>query len=177
MGQEIEKKYLIREDGINYMAKLLLETYASVDVLKEEVIQNGKVIRQGYLQLDLGLELSKLLDMSVNFEVNEARLRNEGKKFYFTIKGFGSLTRNELEVEIEESFFDEFWAKTEGKRIEKIRLKKLFEELILEIDVYTDRDLIIAEVEVATAQDAEKICSFGKDVTLDYKFKNKNLAG
>ena len=51
-----------------------------------------------------------------------------------------------------------------------------FEGHTAEIDVYTNRDLIVAEVEVPTLKDAEKLSPLGKDVTTDKKYKNRSLA-
>ena len=176
MGKEIEKKYLIRENGIEHASEALLQMYNSVEALKKDVLQNGKSIRQGYLPLYAGLKLSDKLGMNADFDFNEARLRDKAGKFYFTLKGSGGLSRNELETKIEQEVFDEYWPMTKGNRVEKVRLNMPFEGHTLEIDVYTDRDLIIAEVEVPTTDAAKKLSSLGKDVTTNKTYKNKNLA-
>jgi CYTH domain-containing protein len=176
MAQEIEKKYLIQEKGKEYLAPALFFLYPSIQALKEDVFQNGKLIRQGYLLFGSGLELSNKIGMHVDFAPNEFRLRDKSGALSFTIKGRGELSRNELESEIKRNIFDKYWSRTEGKRVEKVRLDKPFEGHTAEIDVYTDRDLIVAEVEFPTLQDAEIISSMGKDITNDKKYKNKNLA-
>ncbi len=176
MTQEIERKYLIWESGTNYFTEALSIMYPSIDALKDDVTNNGAPIRQGYLSLTTGRELSDLVGMNVDFIPSEARLRDKKKKFYFTIKGSGGLERNELEVEIEREIFYQYWPQTKGQRVEKIRLSRPFDGHTLEIDVYTDRDLIVAEIEVPTLEEAEKLEILGKDVTTDKRYKNKNLA-
>ncbi|MCK5043631.1 hypothetical protein KAR52_01350 [Candidatus Pacearchaeota archaeon] len=176
MAQEIEKKFLIREGCINYATDTLFQMYSSVQMLKEDVIRNGKSIRQGYLSLESGSELSDNLGMDVDFNPSEARLRDKSGILYFTLKDCGGLSRNELEVKVDQNTFDKYWPRTEGKRVEKIRLNKSFEGHTAEIDVYSDRNLIVAEVEVSTLQEAERLSLLGKDVTSNKEYKNKNLA-
>ncbi len=176
MAQEIEKKYLIKEEDANFVSESLFQMYDSLQALKSDVLQNGKSIRQGYLPLDSGTELSDKLGMTVDFDPSEARLRDKADTLYFTLKGSGGLSRNELEVVIDKNIFDEYWLKTEGKRVEKFRLDKPYEGHTAEIDVYTDRDLIVAEVEVPTIEQAENLSALGKDITSDKSYKNKNLA-
>ena len=176
MAQEIEKKYLIREGSTNYATEALLQMYSSVQALKDDVLKNGKPIRQGYLSLDSSLELSDKLNMTVDFDPNEARLRDNDRTLYFTLKSRGTLSRNESEVEVNQNIFNKYWPKTEGKKVEKVRLSRAFEGHTVEIDVYTDRDLIIAEVEVPTVEQAERLSALGKDVTSNKAYQNKNLA-
>jgi CYTH domain-containing protein len=174
--EEIERKYLIRENGIDFTTNTLLQMYPSVQTLKKDVIQNGKSIQQGYLPLSSGLELSNKLDMNIDFNPCEARLRNKAGILSFTLKNSGGLSRNELERKVDQNIFDKYWPKTKGKRIEKIRLNRPFEGHIVEFDVYLDRDLIVAEVEVQSIKQAQKLSALGKDVTNNKSYKNKNLA-
>lgn len=176
MGEGIERKYLIREEGLDYAKDALFQLYESVDSLIDDVYEHGKRIRQGYLPENIGMELATRLQMSVDFDPKEARLRDKDGKFYFTLKGEGGLSRSELETKITSKLFDKYWLGTEGRRIEKVRLKVPYRGHVVEIDVYTDRDLIVAEVDVPTLADAERLVPLGKDVTKDSKYKNKNLA-
>ncbi len=176
MAQEIEKKYLIMENEIIYFTEVLRQLYPSILSLKADVAHHGKFIKQGYLPLGTGSELSDLLGIKVDFKPTEARLRDKSGTTYFTLKGNGGLIRNELEVKVTQEVFDKYWSKTSGQRVEKVRLSKPFGDYTIEIDVYTDRDLIVAEIEVPTEQEAEKLKPLGKDVTTDKNYKNKNLA-
>jgi CYTH domain-containing protein len=176
MSKEIEKKYLIKENDTIYFPKALSQMYSSMQILKSDVIKNGKPIRQGYMPIDSGLELIADLGLNIDFAPTQARLRDKAKVFYFTLKGQGNLSRDEFNVEIEKDIFDKYWPETKGKRLEKIRLEKQFGDYIAEFDVYANRDLITAEVEVPTESLAEKLDSLGYDVTEEKKYKNINLA-
>lgn len=173
---EIEKKYLIREGITEYFTEAFVLNYSSIDFLAREVFEKGKKISQGYLEIDKGLHLAKMLNMAVDFEPKEARLRDKASRFYFTLKGEGNLVRSELGQEINSELFNEYWPETKGKRLEKFRLKKPCQRYEAEFDIYTDRNLIIAEVEVPTIADVKMLIPLGKDVTDDKKYKNKNLA-
>jgi len=173
---EIEKKYLIMEKDKAYSTKHLKKIFSSVSKLVYDVFMLGTPIEQGYLPIDEGLKLSEMLGMSVDFNPSEARLRKKGEKNYITFKDNGGLARNELEVEIEKEVFDKYWKKTKGQRVKKMRLEKAFEGYTAEIDVYTDRNLVVAEIEVPNILIAEKLKPLGKDITNDKEYKNRNLA-
>src|SRR3989338_11581216 len=167
MTQEIEKKYLLRENGINY---------ATAAAPRNLFPGRGQKIKQGYL---LPEDLEKIcaeLHHTPEFKAEEIRLRQKGLDFYLTLKGEGTLQRNEEERAVSQSFFERHWPKTEGRRVEKIRLSVPHGKYLAEIDFYTDRDLIIAEIEVPTLEEAAQLLPLGKDVTEDKRYKNKNLA-
>ena len=176
MADEIEKKYLIREGAADFSTEAFLLNYHSIDFLAKEVFEKGEKIRQGYLEMDKGLHLAKELKMNLDFEPKEARLREKAGRFYFTLKGEGNLLRSELELKITPGFFYDYWPETNGRRLEKFRLKKPYQKYDAEFDLYTDRNLIIAEIEVPTVADAQRLVPLGKDVTDDKRYKNKNLA-
>lgn len=167
MTQEIEKKYLIGENGVSY---------ATADAPRQLFSARGKKIRQGYF---LPQDLEKVcteLGHTPSFKIGETRLRQQGLEFYLTFKGDGTLQRNEEEFPITQGFFQKYWPLTEGRRVEKTRISTPYRNYTAEIDIYQDRDLIIAEVEVPTLEEAEKLAPLGKDITEDKRYKNKNLA-
>jgi len=175
--KEIEKKYLLRENNIEFATKNLAMIASSVGELEEKVLKSGEYISQGYLLLEEGINIYVLLNNSkLEFEPKEARLRRKAGKYTFTLKGDGSLERDEFEAEIPISMFEKYWELTKRKRVEKARLKEEYDGNTAEIDVYTDRDLIIAEIEVDSIEKANALKPLGKDVTEDKKYKNKNLA-
>jgi CYTH domain-containing protein len=176
MAEEIEKKYLIREGFEEYPTEAFKQNFFSVDYLARKILEEGEKIRQGYLELDKGINLAKLVSMNIDFVPQEARLRDKEGKFFFTVKGNGGLLRLELEQEINSGLFNDFWPETEKRRIEKMRLKKPYKDYDAEFDIYLDRNLIIAEVEVPSIEKAEKLIPLGRDVTDDKNYKNKNLA-
>ncbi len=177
MDFEIEKKYLIRQNNKEFATSHLNQLYSSISDLVEDVMQNGKTIHQGYLPFEIGRALSRRLYIGLDFTPVEFRLRNKAGKFLFTIKGYGGLKRNETPDEIlSEETFNNYWEFTKGNRIYKKRLKKPYQNLEAELDLFLDRDLILAEVETETEEQANALNPLGKDVSEDQKYKNKNLA-
>jgi len=175
--QEIERKFLIRENGVDYVEEEFSKLYGSVEQLLIKVNRDGTPINQGYLDPLVGKEIAAKAKLDVDFEPAEVRLRNNNNKTYFlTIKGKGVLARNEAEIEITSDLFEQYWPATEGRRIEKIRLVRSFQGHKLEIDLYTDRNLIVAEVETPSHEAAENIIPIGKDITDDPNYKNHKLA-
>jgi len=172
----IEKKYLIREDGKCYPTEALLQIYASVDCLKNDVLNSGRKIKHGYLPIEKGIEIADKLKLPIRFKPTEAGLRDNEGKLFLTSKGDGDLSELKLEERVNKEIFDEAWPLTEGKRIEKVKLVIPYDIYKAEIDVYTDRDLILAKIEVPTEEEAQKLVPLGFDVTADRKYKNKNLA-
>jgi len=176
ISREIERKFLIRENGLEYGTDSLCQLYASIDSLKKDVLARGEPIRQGYVPREKAIVLADELGISVRFKPEEARLRDKAGKFYFTLKGEGSGSRNEIEIPLTQELFEAYWAITEGRRVRKVRLERPHQRYVLVLDVYLDRDLIIAEVEVPTEKDVEKLKPLGLDVTTYEKYKNVNLA-
>jgi CYTH domain-containing protein len=173
---EIEKKYLLRDDTGTYVSEILKAIYPNFEELTDDVKNNGKPIRQGYLSIEMGINIAQELNLNLEFEPVEARLRDKAGKFFFTLKGDGTVERDELEKTIDQDVFNSYWPKTEGRRVEKIRLGKPFNDRTLEIDFYLDRTLTVVEVEVGSLEEAENFPTLGKDITKDRGFKNKNLA-
>lgn len=169
MTKEIEKKYLLKENGISYELVFHFKN-------ERNLPKNNLYIQQGYMPIGPGKNLAQRLSLNTGFEIAEARLRAKGGKYFFTIKGEGTLSREEQEREIDEAVFQENWPLTEGKRIEKVRLDISYEGLTAEIDFYQDRDLVTAEVECPDIETAQRLKPLGKDITEDKRYKNKNLA-
>jgi len=176
MAKEIEKKFLLKENGVYHYTSFWTEIYPSWIDVEIDILGYGKKIRQGYMPLNSGIALARTLGMNLDFNPEEARLRDKAGKFYFTIKGDGNLSRNEIEEEIDKDLFERWWDLTLRKRVEKVRLNRNREKYVLEIDLYTDRDLAIVEIEVPSIEIANSLTPLGKDVTENPLYKNKNLA-
>jgi len=148
MALEIEKKFLIKELPKN------LENYISYE------------ISQGYL---------------IIMKDKELRIRRKGEKYYQTIKTGEGLSRNEKEIEITSDQFNALWPLTEGKRVEKVRYEIGDKSSLIELDIYYGplKGLITAEVEFKSEQSSNEFQPpqwFGKEITLESSYKNKNLA-
>lgn len=111
----------------------------------------------------------------------EVRLRKIGDKYYQTVKTGEGVKREEIEIELTEEQFVRLWPLTDGKRIEKTRYKLPYGDKLIELDVYSGalEGLIVTEVEFTSEQESVSFSPpdwFGKEVTEDPKYKNKNLA-
>jgi CYTH domain-containing protein len=73
-----------------------------------------------------------------------------------TIKRGTGLERQEVEREIDADTFDRAWPSTWGRRIVKTRYRVIdaghAPELVWEVDVFDDRELVLAEVELPDAE-------------------------
>ena len=145
---EIEKKYLL--------------SYLPLDI--HEVSRSN--IEQHYFMLE---------------GKSEARVRlkeKAGKKsFYLTIKAGEGMTRTEVELPISEAQYDEL-ASTTGRSVIKTRIVT---EEGFEVDLYHGHleGLATVEKEFQTEEEANSFTPpdwFGRDVTNDSRYKNKNLA-
>jgi len=168
MAKEIEKKYLLQG---KVRGKVLY-----ISGLPEINLNRGTKIRQGYLPVDMVQKIACILNLPEGFKPGELRVRDKGGKYFLTVKGIGGIERDEYEKQIDKKLFETLWPKTEGKRIEKVRLTFDYGGYEVELDFFTDRKLILGEVEVKSLKEAKKVHLPGKDVTEDQTYKNKNLA-
>ncbi|MGH7884656.1 MAG: CYTH domain-containing protein [Thermodesulfobacteriota bacterium] len=148
MSVEIERKFIVIRPPDN------LKNYKSEE------------INQGYIVISEDIEV---------------RLRKKGNKFYQTVKSTGDLKRNEVEIELSEKQFEKLWPLTAGKRLEKVRYEIPNGNNLIELDIYCGllNALVTAEVEFETEQESKTFLPptwFGKDVTRDNRYKNKNLS-
>ena len=126
-------------------------------------------IEQGYVAIDR--------------DGTEVRIRRRGSALTLTVKSPDQgLIRVEEEVTVDEERFERLWPLTVGRRIVKDRhLFGLADGLTAELDVYADglAGLRVVEVEFASEQDAERFRVpdwFGPEVTLDQRYRNRELA-
>jgi adenylate cyclase len=173
---EIEAKFLLCEDGADHRNTNQAPKLGSSAEIRSRTRTDGDRIDQGYFAKDDFQEVIQALGLEIPFVPKELRLRSYQGEWLLTAKGEGGLVRNELEVVVKKTFFDQWWPRTEGRRICKIRWQTMLGEHRLEIDDYQDRDLLTAEIELASVDDLQSLPSIGKDVTDDPHYKNKNLA-
>jgi CHAD domain-containing protein/CYTH domain-containing protein len=148
---EIERKYLLSE---------LPSAVADVPVLE---------MTQGYLP---GERLSE-------------RLRHvyspEGEHWYRTLKVGSGLRRIEIEEETSREIFDGLWPLTEGRRLTKKRRRIGQDGFTWEIDEFSDRELVLAEIELPTETTAVTPPDWlspyvVRDVTGEQEYQNYTLA-
>jgi len=131
------------------------------------ILGEGVRIAQGYLVTDPG----------------ELRIRDKGGRFYLTVKGDGTISREESEIEIPAHVFEALWPHTEGARVEKTRYSVHHEGLLVEVDEYGGHlaGLVTLECEFQPEQDPAslRLQEWARDaveVTEDKAYKNKSLA-
>ncbi len=113
---------------------------------------------------------------------DELRLRKMGETYFKTAKKtHSSGYREEIEEYITLEEFEKFWPQTAGKRVEKVRYKIPYQDLVIELDIFSghNKGLNLAEVEFDSEEKAKSFSPpawFGEEVTNDSKYKNANLA-
>lgn len=111
----------------------------------------------------------------------EVRIRKRNKSPWLTVKSAGDLKRGEWEIRLSQKQLKILWPLTKGHRIEKMRYKIRLDKKFANLDVYRGKlkGLKIVEVEFESIKEADSFTPpswFGKEVTYDKRYKNKNLA-
>lgn len=106
---------------------------------------------------------------------------SEGESYRRTIKLGNGLSRVEVEEPLDETLFGALWPLTEGCRVRKRRHRVVEGALVWEIDEFLDRDLVLAEVELAAESIRPAFPSWLEpyviaEVTGDPQYVNLNLA-
>jgi CYTH domain-containing protein len=104
-----------------------------------------------------------------------------GERWYRTVKTGRGVARVELEEEIDRGLFDALWPLTEGRRLEKRRYLVPEGDLLWEVDAFTDRLLVLAEVELPNEAFEPTIPHWLRpfllrDVTGEVEYLNSSLA-
>ena len=148
---EIERKFLL---------------YALPESFPEGDVQ---LIEQGYLPGDRLVERLR-------------RVRTgPGERFYRTVKSGSGVSRLELEEETTREVFDAMWPLTIGRRISKRRHRVPEGDVTWELDEFTDRDLVLAEVELRRIDEPVVVPdwlepSLVREVTGEPEYLNSSLA-
>lgn len=109
----------------------------------------------------------------------EIRIRQMDDEFYLTIKKGEGLIREEFEIEIGKIDFENMQKLNQFDYIEKTRYLISHNNHIIELDIYENIGLIIAEVEFTTVEESNHFIPpkwFDKELTGLPEFCNKNLA-
>ena len=149
---EIERKYLL---------KALPALPPSVDVLE---------IDQGYIP---GVELHERLRRQVH--------RDGTTRYFRTVKFGMGVERTEIEDETDRKTFDHLWLLTAGLRIRKRRYLVANGVDLWEVDEFTDRPLVLAELEMPRADYRVVLPDWltpvlVREVTEEREYSNRSLA-
>jgi len=106
---------------------------------------------------------------------------SDGERYYRTVKLGEGLTRVELEEEASADLFERLWDLTRGRRLRKRRYCVPDGAFRWEIDEFLDRELVLAEVEVADPAIAVSLPAWleplvVREVTGEAEYLNVNLA-
>ena len=130
---------------------------AFADELRERGARRGVEIERKYLLASLPEAVREVPSAEIDQgyvpgEKLLERLRRvrdgEGERYYRTVKGGQGLSRLEVEEETSREIFTAMWPLTKGRRLTKRRHFVRDGELTWEIDAFTDRDLVLAEIEL-----------------------------
>ena len=151
---EIEHKYLLSREP----------------TIPDECVREVIEIEQGYLP---GERISERLRRQCHTDGTVALRR--------TLKIGHGLVRTEIEEEISPELFEALWPMTAGRRVRKRRTKASTGTQVLDIDVFLDRTLVLAELEVELIGDPVDLPPWVLDVlvaevTDDASFSNAKLA-
>lgn len=131
-----------------------------------ELLRNEDKLMQAYLLTGKG----------------ELRIRSKTQKFFMTVKGEGTISREEWETEIPEWVFNQLWYGNETRCLVKLRYKIRHMGWWVEVDEYFAKlhGLITLECEFSSLEEAESFVlpPWAKDaveVTEDQRYKNKSL--
>lgn len=107
--------------------------------------------------------------------------RGRQRTYVRTVKIGTGLVRTELEEETTRAVFDALWPLTEGRRVSKRRHRVADGDLAWEVDEFTDRDLVLVEIELPSADTTVSLPDWLKpyverEVTGDPAYLNANLA-
>lgn len=122
------------------------------------------------------------IEQSYLSKTPQIRIRREDDSFILTHKGEGTLCRSEDEEQITEHEYNSYLASAITHPICKIRyFVPLQDGNIAQVDKFDGylRGLITVEVEFSSIEDSEIFIPpswFGREVTEDENYKNKNLA-
>lgn len=157
MSMEIELKFLLPE-------------------YPEQLIEGGELkvitqhsIDQTYLAIEDGQELRvrKITDLDSG-EVT----------FTHTFKDGKGISRKEIEYDISEGLYNQMIEAVKAVPLVKTRTTAVWNGITVEIDVYTQLQLTVIEVEFDSLEEAESFKApewFGQDVSTEKKYSNKTV--
>lgn len=149
--KEIERKFILKKIAFSLFA-----------------IEKIYSIEQYYTSINPEIRLRKITDYE-----------NKSAKYYLTQKDEENLAREEITKEVPESFYLNQKKNKIGNEIHKLRyVVKLEDGTIAKIDLFTNYNLNIAEVEFNSEEEANNFRPpkwFGKEITYNLKYKNKYI--
>jgi adenylate cyclase len=151
---------------------------------------NGREIERKYLLrgLPTGIAEHRSIEIDQGYVPGTSireRLRRitggDGVSYVRTVKVGTGMDRFEFEEETTREFFEAVWPLTRGKRVYKRRYLVPVPEGLWEIDEFLDRELVLAEFEMDSADQRVEVPAFlrevlVREVTDDSAYGNFRLA-
>jgi len=172
-GFEIEKRWVVMTVEEDHSKK------KNGLVIYNEVLETGQIYEQGYIKdMDIARTMLEELGIVLNeFRPNTVRLRRTPEMYILTLKDRKETKRREVEWELDRKTFMNYWKHTKGARVRKVRLEKEVKGGHLAVfDAFTDRFLLLAEIEVQDESMMKNLPNLGMDVTGQKPWTNKSLA-
>ncbi|MDA3851118.1 MAG: hypothetical protein PF447_07565 [Spirochaetaceae bacterium] len=150
-----------------------------LEIERKYLLDHCPLIRGDYISIKM-----QQAYLSLPKELNTLRVRNYGAEFFLTIKqsaGPVTLLRREVEMPIDQSYFNELWDMAGQRTISKTRFLIPWQNRTIELDIFEEKlkGLILAEIEVNNEEESMDFPTppwFGRELTEDYRFSNSSLA-
>ncbi|WP_396190266.1 hypothetical protein [Flavobacterium sp.] len=171
-GYEIEKRFLVltvEEDFTKNQQGLKLYN---------EILETGTTIEQGYItDIQRAKEVLEELEIDLDFRPTTIRFRKYGTQCILTVKDRKETKKREVEWELDPKQFRKYWRETKGARVYKKRMVREVKGYQVEYDAFTDRLLLIAEIEVTSEKELLKLPKIStSDITGQKQWTNKTLS-
>jgi CYTH domain-containing protein len=170
-GRGFHKEILDLAERLDARSPLTLEIERKFLLKRLPDMPNATELRieQGYLPGD------RLVERLRSVESNGHR------SFLRTVKVGAGLVRTELEEETSADMFQKMWPLTKGRRLTKRRHRVPQGDFTWEIDEFTDRQLVLAEIELPSADTEVEIPDWlqpcvEREVTGEVAYLNSTLA-
>jgi CHAD domain-containing protein/CYTH domain-containing protein len=167
--------------------------FAAVDAVRRSLVVTGTAeveIERKYLLSGLPPALSERPFREIEqgyirgerLQERVRRVRKDGSEWYVrTVKVGQGIRRIELQDDTDRETFEVLWPLTDGRRVLKRRYRVQQDGLTWEVDEFTDRDLVLAEVELPSEDVNPKLPDWlapyvVREVTGESEYVNANLA-
>ena len=190
---EMERRKLFERLRDGWLGDRSAAFFAAVEEVRESLAVTGAAdieIERKYLLSEMppSLEGRPYREIDQGYIPGERlqervrRVRTDGDEWYLrTVKVGSGIRRIELQEDTDRKTFEVLWPLTRGRRVIKRRYRIPEGRLVWEVDEFTDRDLVLAEVELPSEDVKPKLPEWiapyvVREVTGEPEFLNVTLA-
>ena len=190
---ETEQRELFERLRENWLGDRSAAFFSAVERVRESLVTTGAAdveIERKYLLSELPPSLAgrpyREIDQGYipgeRLRERVRRVRMDGEEWYVrTVKVGSGIRRIELQEDTDQKTFEVLWPLTWGRRVIKRRYRVPEGGLVWEVDEFTDRDLVLAEVELPSEDVQPKLPDWiapyvVREVTDESEYVNANLA-